>query len=69
MRAPIVKLGFDVVLVPPPLVAAVALTVRAPPLGLLVSGVMVKLLVLVRVALLVAVTVWEPEAPTAPDQL
>ena len=45
------------------------MTVRAPPVGLLVSGVMVKVLLLVRLALLVAVMVWLPLAPTAPDQL
>ena len=63
------KFGVVVVLLLPPLLAVVPLTVRAPLLGLLVSGVRVKLAVLVRLALLVAVTVWEPLAPTAPDQL
>ena len=63
------KVGSLVVLLLPPLLAAVALTVSAPPLGLLVSGVTVKLLVLVRLALFVAVTVCAPDAPTAPDQL
>ncbi len=65
----IAKLGLVVVLELPAPVAAVPLTVRAPPVGLLVSGVTVKLPLLVRLALLVAVTVWEPEAATAPDQL
>src|SRR5437867_8100882 len=45
-----------------------SLTVRAPPVGLLVSGVTVKLALLVRLALLVAVTVWAPDAPTAAEQ-
>ena len=63
------KLGLVVELVEPAPVAAVLLMVRAPPLGLVVSGVMVKVLVLVRVLLLVAVIVWLPLAPTAPDQL
>src|SRR5438132_5781765 len=40
----------------------VLLTVRAPLVGLLVSGVMVKVLLLVRLALLWAVTVWLPLA-------
>src|SRR5205823_14663761 len=44
----------------PPLLAAVALSVSAPPLGLLVSGVTVKLLVLVCLSLFVAVTVCPP---------
>jgi hypothetical protein len=68
VRDPIEKFGLVVELLLPPLVALVPLTVRAPPLGLPVSGLMVKLAVLVRLALLWAVTVWLPEAPTAPDQ-
>ena len=47
----------------------VPLTVRAPPVGLVVSGVTVKVLVLVRVALLWLVIVWLPLAATAPVQL
>jgi hypothetical protein len=50
-------------------VAVVPLTVRAPPVGFVVSGVTVKVLLLVRVALLWLVIVWLPVAPTAPDQL
>ena len=63
------KPGLDVVLVLPGPVALVPLTVRAPPVGLVVSGVTVKVLVLVRVALLWLVIVWLPLAPTAPVQL
>src|SRR2546430_8825150 len=63
------KFGFVVELLLPAPLAAVPLTVRAPLLGLLVSGVTVKLALLVRLALLVAVTVWEPRAVEAPSEL
>ena len=39
------------------------------PVGFVASGVTVNEEVAVKVALLVAVTVWEPVAPTAPDQV
>src|SRR5437773_9520694 len=42
---------------------------RSPPVGLLVSGVMVKVLLVVRLALLWAVMVWLPLALTAPVQV
>ena len=63
------KLGLVVDELLPAAVAAVPLTVRAPLVGLVVSGVTVKLPVAVRLALLVEVIVCEPEAPTAPVQL
>jgi hypothetical protein len=50
--APIVKLPLELVLVLPAPVAVVPLTVRAPPVGLVVSGVTVKVLVVVRLVLL-----------------
>ena len=53
----------------PPEVAAMPFTVSAPPVGAVTSGVTVKVELACSPALLVAVTLCAPEAPTAPDQL